>query len=116
MNIPTPTVNLLELTKNITEQHSNFIVSEVNDHCLRIAVFTGEYKWHYHPDSDELFMVVEGELLIDFPDRETAVLGPNDTLLITAGTIHRTRSNVRTVNLCFEKKDAATILIEAPAE
>lgn len=112
MNNFLQTINLLGLTKNITEQHSNFIVSEVNDHCLRIAVFTGEYKWHYHPDSDELFMVVEGELLIDLKDQETAVLGPNDTLLIPAGTVHRTRSNVRTINLCFEKKDAATVLLE----
>ncbi|CAG9611414.1 hypothetical protein BACCIP111899_00585 [Bacillus rhizoplanae] len=105
-------INLLEMTRNITEQHKNFVVSNVNNHCLRIAVFTGEYDWHFHSNSDELFMVLEGELLIDFQDRETIALKPNDTLCIPAGTIHRTRALERTVNLCFEDVDADTVIVE----
>lgn len=105
-------INLLEITKNITENHKNFVVSNVNNHCLRIAVFTGEYDWHFHSNSDELFMVLEGELLIDFQDRETITLKPNDTLLIPAGTIHRTRALKRTVNLCFENLEADTVIVE----
>ncbi|MBE7102458.1 cupin domain-containing protein [Bacillus cereus] len=106
------TVNLLELTKDIKDQHKNFVVSNVNSHCLRIAVFTGEYDWHYHSNSDELFIVLEGELLIDFQDRETAVLKSNDSILIPAGTIHRTRALKRTVNLCFENVEADTVIVE----
>ena len=106
------TVNLLELTKDIQDQHKNFVVSNVNNHCLRIAVFTGEYDWHYHSNSDELFIVLEGELLIDFQDGETAVLKPNDSILIPACKIHRTRALKRTVNLCFENIEADTIVVE----
>ena len=58
------TVNLIELTKDIQEQHKNFVVSNVNSHCLRIAVFTGEYDWHYHSNSDELFIVLEENYLL----------------------------------------------------
>lgn len=105
-------VNLQEITKNIKDHHVNFAVSNVNNHCLRIAVFLGEYKWHYHSNSDELFMVLEGELFIDFEDKDTIVLKPNDTLLIPAGTVHRTRAKQRTVNLCFEDKNADTIIID----
>ncbi|PEZ10533.1 hypothetical protein CN326_01130 [Bacillus sp. AFS018417] len=105
-------VNLLEMTRNITEQYKNFVVSDVNNHCLRIAVFIGEYDWHFHSNSDELFMVLEGELLIDFQDRETIALKANDTLCIPAGTIHRTRALKRTVNLCFEDVDADTVIVE----
>ncbi|ACO26930.1 hypothetical protein AS54_4670 [Bacillus cereus 03BB102] len=35
-------VNLIELTRDIQDQHKNFVVSNINSHCLRIAVFTGE--------------------------------------------------------------------------
>ncbi|KEK22040.1 cupin domain-containing protein [Bacillus gaemokensis] len=105
-------INLLELTKDITEQHKNFVVSNVNNHGLRIAVFTGEYDWHFHSNSDELFIVLDGELLIDFQDRETAVLKPNDSILIPAGTIHRTRALKRTVNLCFEDLEADTVIVK----
>ncbi|PEE36989.1 cupin domain-containing protein [Bacillus cereus] len=106
------TVNLIELTKDIQDQHKNFVVSNINSHCLRIAVFTGEYDWHYHSNSDELFIVLEGELLIDFEDGETAVLKLNDSILIPACTIHRTRALKRTVNLCFEHIEADTIIVE----
>ena len=101
--------NLLELTKEVAEKHANFLVSEVNDHCMRIAVLEGEYVWHFHPGSDELFIVLEGELLIDFQDRPTEVLKANDSLLIPKGVIHRTRADVRSVNLCIEKTNAETV-------
>ncbi|KAF1677595.1 MULTISPECIES: cupin domain-containing protein [Bacillus] len=104
--------NLLAIANEVKDKHANFSISEVNDHCVRLAVFTGEYDWHYHPHSDELFIVLEGELLIDFQDKETAALKANDSLLIPKGTVHRTRSYVRTVNLCVEHKHAETVITE----
>lgn len=95
--------NVLAIANEVKEKHANFLISEVNDHCVRLAVFTGKYDWHHHPDSDEF-----GELLIDFQDKETAVLKANDSLLIPKGTIHRTRSHVRTVNLCVEHTQATS--------
>jgi mannose-6-phosphate isomerase-like protein (cupin superfamily) len=100
--------NLLTLSQAITEQHQNFVVNTVNTSCLRLAVFTGEYPWHVHPTSDELFMVVEGELFIDVRNGETVALKPNEIFTIPAGVIHRTRALQRTVNLCFEDSAATT--------
>lgn len=105
-------LNLLAIANKVKEKHDNFSIAEINDHCVRLAVFTGEYDWHHHPDSDEWFIVLEGELLIDFKDKETAVLKANDSLLIPKGTIHRTRSYVRTVNLCVEHTRAKTVITE----
>ncbi|WP_127529558.1 cupin domain-containing protein [Paenibacillus kobensis] len=96
-------INLFEATKNIHD-YSNFVVSEVNDHVLRAAVIDGEFHWHKHEECDELFLVLEGELIIDFEDR-TEVLQPGDVYTIPRNVMHRTRSNGRTVNLCFEKAD-----------
>jgi len=99
-------MNVLDLIKGDT---ANLSVSEVNDHCMRIAVLEGDYVWHFHPGSDELFVVLEGELLIDFQDRPTEVLKANDSLLIPKGVIHRTRAEVRSVNLCIEKTNAEIV-------
>ncbi|WP_043539029.1 cupin domain-containing protein [Salinarimonas rosea] len=88
--------------------HHNFVLAGVNDHCLRIAVFEGTYRWHRHPGSDELFVVVEGRLEIDL-DEGTVVLGPGQAYLVAAGVRHRSRATMRTVNLCFEREDAQTI-------
>jgi mannose-6-phosphate isomerase-like protein (cupin superfamily) len=103
-------LNLTGLSSSIQDIYSNYAVSEVNESCLRLAVITGEYPWHSHPGSDELFLVLEGELFIDFRDSPTLSLGPMDILTIPAGVVHRTRAVKRTVNLCFEHTNANTVL------
>lgn len=95
-------INVHKLIEDQTD-YINFIVSEVNDHSLRIAVINGEFHWHKHEDCDELFYVLEGELFIDFENNETISLKPGDMFTVPANTMHRTRSKERTVNLCFEK-------------
>ena len=50
----------------VTESYRNQVLLNINEDCLRLAVFEGEYRWHRHPDSDELFLVVAGELQIEF--------------------------------------------------
>lgn len=97
-------INLLKLVEN-QETYTNFIVSEMNDHVLRIAVMNGEFHWHKHDDCDEMFYVLEGELFIDLEENETVSLKVGDMFTVPAGVMHRTRSNQRTVNLCFEKKE-----------
>ena len=103
--------NLKKLSDEVSAPHENFIVSEINDSCLRLAVNEGEYPWHYHSNSDELFIVLEGELTIEFQNEPTVTLKPKDTLLIPKGKIHKTKANGRTVNLCFEKLDSDSVFI-----
>ncbi len=104
--------NIKNLSDAVTEQRKNFVVNKVNDSCLRLAVNHEDYPWHFHSNSDELFLMLEGELTIEFPDRQSVTLRPNDTFFVPAGTIHRTCPKGRTVNLCFEKIDADTQFIE----
>jgi len=88
--------------------YGNQVLLDVNRECLRLAVFEGLYRWHRHPDSDELFLVVEGALEIEFRDRAPVRLAPWQCLVVPAGTVHRTRALGRTVNLTFERQGAAT--------
>jgi mannose-6-phosphate isomerase-like protein (cupin superfamily) len=97
----------------VTEAYRNQVLSHVNADCLRLAVFEGEYRWHQHPDSDELFLVVSGRLQIDLADGRCLELAPWQTVVIPAGTIHRTRAIGRTVNLTCEKIGAQTVFLDA---
>jgi mannose-6-phosphate isomerase-like protein (cupin superfamily) len=110
---PLEVINLDKLSNEIQEIYKNLIINQVNDSCLRMAVFTGEYPWHFHASSDEMFMVLEGELIIEFKDRETVHLKPHEIITIPAGVIHRTRSTLRTVNLCFELLEGDTTFVNA---
>ena len=94
--------------------YRNQVLSRVNTSCLRLAVMTGEYRWHRHPDADELFLIVEGRLEIDLAGGTTLSLDPWQSVVIPAGTVHRTRARGRTVNLTFEQVGAATVFERVP--
>lgn len=88
--------------------YENHPVAEVNDHVVRISIMTGAFPWHHHPNSDEGFWVLEGELMIEF-EGEIVRLAPGKLLTIPKGIRHRTRPmGERSVNLTFERADAAT--------
>ncbi len=81
-----------------------------DDHCLRLAVNQDStYDWHPHPDTDELFVVLEGELVVEARGAGAVTLRPGDTFTVPAESIHRTIARGRTVNLCFESKAATTV-------
>ena len=107
--------SLKDISDGVTKAYDNFILDSINDHCLRLAVMEQEYPWHYHPHTDELFLVVEGTLKIDIRDAGTIYLEPGEFLTIPANTIHKTAAIGRTVNLTFEKDAAETVFIEPVA-
>ena len=98
----------------VTERYRNMVINRVNDSCLRLAVFEEAYRWHFHPTSDELFVVVDGCLAIELSDGRELRLVPWQCVTIPAMTRHRTRAIGRTVNLCFEKLGAETVFIDSP--
>lgn len=101
-----------EISNKVDKAYENFVLENVNDHCLRIAVMQGEYRWHYHNDTDELFVVVEGELKIEIKDKDAVFLKPGEFIKIPSKTIHKTSAAGRTVNLCFEKTTDDTIFVD----
>src|SRR5262245_57125282 len=106
-------VDIRSYAQAITEQYRNDVLSNINNDCMRIAVFEGEYRWHHHPDSDELFLVVAGKLQIDFADNDAVELTEWQSVVVPAGTVHRNRAIGRTVNITFEKQGARTVFVDA---
>ncbi len=100
------------ISEEVKEPYRNFILDKINDHCLRMAVMQGEYRWHYHTHTDELFVVLEGELKIEIKDNDAVVLQPGEFITIPARTIHKTSARVRTVNLTFERNAEDTIFVD----
>jgi mannose-6-phosphate isomerase-like protein (cupin superfamily) len=97
----------------VKDAYHNRALCMVNDHEIRISVMTFGFGWHLHPDSDEIFLVLDGELVIEFDEGEV-VLSPGQMLTVPRGRRHRTRpGGARSVNLTFERKDAATVMEQA---
>lgn len=45
----------------------------MNDYQFKIVKITGDYEWHVHPETDKLFFVIEGEMIIDFRDGQVRI-------------------------------------------
>lgn len=107
-SVPEP-LDPLEISRNVHQAYHNRRIASVNDHELRMSIMTHAFPWHHHPDSDETFHCLEGELVVELPEGPI-VLKPGEVLTVPKGVRHRTRpGGARSVNLTFEKIGAQTV-------
>jgi mannose-6-phosphate isomerase-like protein (cupin superfamily) len=81
-------INLAEKLEEFSEHWSPKIVARYNDNEVRLVKTDGEFVWHKHDETDELFLILEGEFDMDFRDR-TVTVGPGELLIVPRGTEHR---------------------------
>jgi len=84
-------INFAQKLSLFTEQWSPKIIAQVNDHQFKLVRLQGEFVWHAHENTDEVFLVLEGRMIIDFRDGE-APLGPGEMIVIPRGVEHRPRA------------------------
>jgi mannose-6-phosphate isomerase-like protein (cupin superfamily) len=81
-------VNLAEKLDSFAEHWSPKIVARYNDNEVRLVKTDGEFVWHKHDETDELFLIIEGEFDMDFRDG-TVTVKPGELLIVPRGTEHR---------------------------
>jgi len=101
---PLTVIDIKKLSDQAGDDWVNFPLTENNDHIVRVSVLSRDFHWHAHNNSDETFLALEGELIIDLEERSLN-LTPGQMLTVPKGVRHRTRANGRAVNLTFEHKD-----------
>ena len=77
-------VNLAEKLEAFSEHWAPKIVARYNDNEVRLVKTQGEWVWHKHDETDELFLILEGEFDMDFRDR-TVTVGPGELEGVVAG-------------------------------
>jgi mannose-6-phosphate isomerase-like protein (cupin superfamily) len=81
-------VNLDEQFGRFDEHWSPKIVAAVNDYDVKVVKVQGEFVWHQHDDTDELFLVTAGRLRIRVEDQDDVVLGPGELFVVPRGVRH----------------------------
>lgn len=64
------------------------VIAEVDEVYVKVARVEGEFDWHHHAGEDELFLVLDGWLRIDFEDGAVE-LGPGELVVVPKGVRHR---------------------------
>ena len=80
-------VNLREKFARFDEYWSPKITAEMNDYHVKLAKLKGEFVWHTHEETDELFLVVKGSLRIRLRDREVR-LDEGELFVVPRGVEH----------------------------
>ncbi len=70
------------------EQWQPKVVAEMNDYQFKIVKLQGDFIWHDHKDTDETFIVIEGNLRIDFRDGAVHI-GPGEMFVVPRGVEHK---------------------------
>jgi len=82
-----PPVDLAEKLSRVAEHWSPKVVARLNDYEIKVVKLQGEFVWHRHDDTDELFLVVEGELTIQLREGDVT-LGPGQLFVVPRGVEH----------------------------
>ena len=99
-------INIAQKLNQIKEHWSPNIIGELNGQHVKLAKLKGEFVWHHHENEDELFMVIDGHLKIEFRDK-TVELAPGEIYIIPKGVEHKPVAREEVSVLLFEP--AATL-------
>lgn len=77
------------LLNSFTDKWSPRLVAAINDHHVKVAKIDGEFIWHAHPNSDELFYLLEGKLTIELEGHDDVAMQVGDMFVVPKGVRHR---------------------------
>src|ERR1700761_7935163 len=81
-------ISLSEKLTKFSDHWSPKVVSTFNGHEIMVVKVQGAFNWHSHPDSDDFFYVLKGNLTIELRDGAVK-LGPGDLYVVPKGVEHR---------------------------
>ena len=94
-------INLLSKFKKFNDTWSPKVIAEMNEYQFKLAKIENEFIWHTHKDTDEVFIVLEGKMGIEFED-ETVELEAGEMIVVPKGKKHKP----------FAEKEAKIMLVE----
>jgi mannose-6-phosphate isomerase-like protein (cupin superfamily) len=81
-------INFEEKLDKFTEHWSPKIIAQMNDYHFKLVKLQGDFVWHSHADTDETFIVLHGEMQIDFRDGKVS-LKAGEMLVVPKGLEHK---------------------------
>ncbi len=96
--------NLEQLLARFDDHWSPKTVTALNDYEIKLVKVLGEFVWHTHDDTDEMFLVLSGELTIALREGDDVVLGPGELFVVPRGVEHCPRADRQTAALLLEPR------------
>lgn len=98
-------MNLKDACLDLSHYFSPKIIGEVNDHYIKVVKINGqEVPWHNHENEDELFYIIDGQLLMEMENHLEFTMEKGDLFVVKKGTNHRVSSKAECLIMLIEPK------------
>jgi len=108
-------VNLRDKLALFSDHFAPRVVATMNDYNVMLVKVRGEFVWHSHAETDDFFLVLDGRLTIDLPDRPV-VLEAGELFVVPAGVEHRPRADGEAQVLLIEPRETVNTGDAPPSE
>ena len=81
-------INFADKLSKFSDHWSPKVIAEMNDYQFKLAKLEGEFVWHNHPDTDEVFIVIEGSMKIELEDG-VVELNTGEMYVVPKGVMHK---------------------------
>ncbi len=95
-------VNIEEKFSHFSDHWNPKIVAELNGQQVKLARLKGEFVMHQHADEDEMFLVLEGNLVMEYQDRPPQQIRAGELIVIPRGTLHKPVAGEEVKVMLFE--------------
>jgi len=93
--------SIAEAAEILTEPFTHTVLGQVDDYCAYLSRFDGTYRFHTHA-KDEMYVVLEGQIFIDYYDGPSVPVRQGEVLVVRAGEQHRSRAEQDALVLMFK--------------
>lgn len=102
--MPQKVQSIAEAASRLTQPFTHVVIGQVDDYCAYLSHFQGSYRFHEHT-KDEMYLVLEGEICIDYPAGQSVTVQKDESIVVKAGEEHRSRSEKESLVLMFKARD-----------
>ena len=97
------TVNLAEKLSQFSSHWDPHVIADYNGNDVMVVKFIGEFPFHSHPDTDDFFLVIEGEMIMDL-DNQSHRVKAGELFVVPTGVTHRPRAEKECQVMLIEPK------------
>lgn len=95
-------VNLAEKLAMFSSRWDPHVVAQYNGNDVMVVKFQGDFPFHHHDETDDFFLILEGEVILDGEDGDSVTLGPGELCVVPARMEHRPRAATEAKVLLIE--------------
>ena len=98
-------MNIKQELETVSKYFTPKIIAEVNDQYVKLAKIKGDdIPWHNHENEDELFYIIDGELLMEIENEPPRIMKPGDMIVVPKSVNHRVSSTSECSIMLIETK------------